>query len=383
MKRCILMLCLFLFYTYSYSQFPKYLYGTISYYGDEFKGKRTASGELFDPEKYTASHKTLPFGSEVLVENLENGRKVKLIINDRGPFVANRIMDVSRKAAEELGILRKGTAYAKITILKIGDNKVVTYEEGSFSSSSTLSVRDSSLSTKSSTSQPSLPTTGVSAGVSGTAVVPGTGGVSGGVVTGEALSTNVVVITKTNEVFITNKIVIPVTNVVEIPPYEEKIVEQPLTQKSLEDEFILEEPEEDISLPQESSSLASQFSEASSLSSETKASFSSQSSENFELMEREAVIDFSKTNVFTKQKIVGVEGKYYIQVGAFSQEANALKVYELLRKEKLPVFTTEETTKGKKWIKVKIGYYNTKESAEETLKKLENYKLSGMILLKK
>ncbi len=369
MKKGVLLLFIFLSFKYSYSQFPKYLYGTISYYGDEFKGKRTASGELFDPNKYTAAHRELPFGSEILVENLENGRKVKLIVNDRGPFVANRILDVSKIAAEELGFLRKGTAYAKITILKIGDNRIISYTEEGRGSALSSSEASSVYSEKSASKESSS---------FSTTNIPQTR-------TPASFSTNFVVITKTNEVYITNTVVIPLTNVVEIPPYTEKIVEQPITQKAPDDEFILEEPEEFLPFSEESTLISSMSSSVSSdFSQEAK---SSVTSESFELMEREAVIEFSdstaSSSATVKEITATIEGKYYIQVGAYKKESNALRIYDLLRKEKFPVFVTEESSKGKKWIKVRVGYFNSKESAENTLKKLEQYKLSGIILTAK
>ena len=83
-----------------FSQLPKYLYGVASYYSDEYAGKKTASGDLYDPVKMTAAHKTLPFGTVVEVENLENGKKVIVMINDRGPVADGRLIDLSRSAAE-------------------------------------------------------------------------------------------------------------------------------------------------------------------------------------------------------------------------------------------------------------------------------------------
>jgi rare lipoprotein A len=91
--------------------------GLASYYGDEYHGRRTASGEVFDNTKLTAAHRTLPFSTVVRVTNLENGRSVLLRINDRGPFVAGRILDVSRKAAEELGFIQAGTVAVRLEIL--------------------------------------------------------------------------------------------------------------------------------------------------------------------------------------------------------------------------------------------------------------------------
>ena len=91
--------------------------GIASYYGREFHGKRTASGEIYNMRKYTAAHRTLPFGSIVRVTNLSNGRSVKVRINDRGPFVKGRIIDLSYGAARKLGIIESGTAKVRIDVL--------------------------------------------------------------------------------------------------------------------------------------------------------------------------------------------------------------------------------------------------------------------------
>jgi rare lipoprotein A len=92
--------------------------GKGSYYADKFQGRATASGVPFDQKKMTAAHKTLPFGTKVKVVNLANGRSVKVSINDRGPFVAGRIIDVSKKAAEKLGITKSGVANVEIRYKK-------------------------------------------------------------------------------------------------------------------------------------------------------------------------------------------------------------------------------------------------------------------------
>jgi rare lipoprotein A len=92
--------------------------GKGSYYADKFQGRATASGAKFDQHKMTAAHKTLPFGTKVKVVNLANGRSVKVTINDRGPFVAGRIIDVSKKAAEKLGITKTGVANVEIRYKK-------------------------------------------------------------------------------------------------------------------------------------------------------------------------------------------------------------------------------------------------------------------------
>ena len=92
--------------------------GVASWYGDPFHGRQTASGEVYDMEAMTAAHRTLPFGTVVRVDNLDNGRSVTLRINDRGPFIRGRNLDVSRAAARELGMLQAGLARIEITILE-------------------------------------------------------------------------------------------------------------------------------------------------------------------------------------------------------------------------------------------------------------------------
>ncbi|MDR1470367.1 MAG: septal ring lytic transglycosylase RlpA family protein [Spirochaetaceae bacterium] len=84
--------------------------GVASWYGAEFAGRATASGEIFDPTQFTAAHADLPFGTYLIVTNTENGKKIAVRVNDRGPFVRSRILDVSRAAAERLDMLAAGTA---------------------------------------------------------------------------------------------------------------------------------------------------------------------------------------------------------------------------------------------------------------------------------
>ncbi len=91
--------------------------GIASWYGPGFHGSRTASGEIYNMYKLTAAHKTLPLGTYVRVINLENGKSVVVKINDRGPFVPGRIIDLSYAAAKRLGMLKKGTARVKIVAL--------------------------------------------------------------------------------------------------------------------------------------------------------------------------------------------------------------------------------------------------------------------------
>ena len=90
--------------------------GFASYYGASFAGRRTASGERFDPQAFTAAHRDLPFGTKMRVTNLDNGRTVIVRINDRGPYAHGRIVDVSWAAARELGMLRSGVARVRVEL---------------------------------------------------------------------------------------------------------------------------------------------------------------------------------------------------------------------------------------------------------------------------
>ena len=91
--------------------------GIASWYGPGFDGKRTANGEIFDTNGLTAAHKTLPMPSMVRVTNLENGRSIAVRVNDRGPFAPGRIVDLSRRGAQLLGFIEKGTARVRVEIL--------------------------------------------------------------------------------------------------------------------------------------------------------------------------------------------------------------------------------------------------------------------------
>ena len=88
--------------------------GKASYYSSRHHGRRTASGERFDMHALTAAHRSLPFGSRVRVTNLHNQRSVVVRINDRGPYARGRIIDLSRAAAERLGMLRSGVAPVRV-----------------------------------------------------------------------------------------------------------------------------------------------------------------------------------------------------------------------------------------------------------------------------
>ncbi|WP_233998065.1 septal ring lytic transglycosylase RlpA family protein [Erythrobacter sp. QSSC1-22B] len=91
--------------------------GDASFYGNELAGNRTASGEIFDPERLTAAHRTLPLGSRVRVTNSRNSESVVVRINDRGPFHGNRVIDLSTAAARTIGLIRSGTGRVSLALL--------------------------------------------------------------------------------------------------------------------------------------------------------------------------------------------------------------------------------------------------------------------------
>ena len=93
--------------------------GWASFYGKEHDGKKTSSGEVFDMMGLTAAHRYLPFGTVLKVENLKTGKSCELNVNDRGPWIPGRILDVSQGGAKSLGMLGDGVAEVKITILKL------------------------------------------------------------------------------------------------------------------------------------------------------------------------------------------------------------------------------------------------------------------------
>lgn len=117
--------------------------GVASWYGPQFHHKRTANMEVYDMYALTAAHPTLPFNTVVRVINMANGRTIRVRINDRGPFVKNRVIDLSKRAAEHLDIIRDGTAKVEIYLVREGDtpiyrqtvrDEVFTIQLGSFTS---------------------------------------------------------------------------------------------------------------------------------------------------------------------------------------------------------------------------------------------------------
>jgi rare lipoprotein A len=97
--------------------------GKASFYADKFEGISTASGEKYRHNKLTGAHKTLPFGTKVKVTNVENNKSVEVVINDRGPYVEARIIDLSKEAAEQLGFISKGLADVTLEVIDPGDGR--------------------------------------------------------------------------------------------------------------------------------------------------------------------------------------------------------------------------------------------------------------------
>jgi rare lipoprotein A len=97
--------------------------GMASYYNNKFNGRKTASGELYDKRLLTAAHRDYPFGTFVRVRAVESGKSVVVRINDRGPRSGNRVIDLSRAAASQLGMIRDGIAQVKVEVIDWGESE--------------------------------------------------------------------------------------------------------------------------------------------------------------------------------------------------------------------------------------------------------------------
>jgi rare lipoprotein A len=102
--------------------------GTASWYGPGFHGQETASGETFDQHALTAAHRTLPLGTEAKVTNLETGQSVNVTINDRGPYVQGRQLDLSQAAAKQIGLTKTGVAKVKIETKRLSATKCAQFQ---------------------------------------------------------------------------------------------------------------------------------------------------------------------------------------------------------------------------------------------------------------
>lgn len=103
--------------------------GLASYYDDSFHGRKTASGEKYDKNQLTAAHKTLPFGTKVKVRNPANGKSVTVVVNDRGPYIKGRVIELSKKAAQQIDLVKVSVAPVEITVVSGPDNKPVVAEK--------------------------------------------------------------------------------------------------------------------------------------------------------------------------------------------------------------------------------------------------------------
>ncbi|HEY6844145.1 MAG TPA: septal ring lytic transglycosylase RlpA family protein [Thermoanaerobaculia bacterium] len=100
---------------------PQTLHGVASWYGQEFAGRTTANGEIFDPLLFTAAHRTLPFGTVCDVTNPKTGQSVRVRINDRGPYIGGRMIDLSYAAAQQIGLIDPGSGEVDVTVVKVGN----------------------------------------------------------------------------------------------------------------------------------------------------------------------------------------------------------------------------------------------------------------------
>jgi rare lipoprotein A len=115
-QKYIVFIFFLLVWAFSYSQIKER--GKASYYADKFQGRRTASGEIFDNNKLTAAHNTLEFNTMVRVTNVSNNKSVEVRINDRGPFVQGRIIDVSKSAAARIDMIAQGVVDVEIEVIE-------------------------------------------------------------------------------------------------------------------------------------------------------------------------------------------------------------------------------------------------------------------------
>jgi len=125
MKRVVLGVLLFVAYACATTapppvQQPEIMHGVASWYGQEFAGRTTANGEIFDPLLLTAAHRTLPFGTILDVKNSKSGRVVRVRVNDRGPFVGNRMIDLSYAAAQQIGLVEAGSGDVDVYVVQMG-----------------------------------------------------------------------------------------------------------------------------------------------------------------------------------------------------------------------------------------------------------------------
>ncbi len=111
--------------------------GNASFYADKFVGRKTANGDIYSHNKYTCAHKSLPFGTKLRVTNLANNKSVVVTVNDRGPFVQSRVLDLSKSAAKEISMINQGIAKVSVEIID-ADGNIFPIEEESLELSELL-----------------------------------------------------------------------------------------------------------------------------------------------------------------------------------------------------------------------------------------------------
>lgn len=163
MKKILLLVFLFVSSFYVFAGKVYKSSATASYYGKDFHGKKTSNGEVFNMNDLTCAHKSLPFDTILRITNLSNGKTVKVRVNDRGPFVVGREIDLSTAAAKKLDMMKAGTAKIKIEIVKMGPDtalsrqtaekarEIMAKKEGSSKSSTSGKKKTSSNSKKKTT----------------------------------------------------------------------------------------------------------------------------------------------------------------------------------------------------------------------------------------
>lgn len=163
MKKILLLVFLFVSSFYVFAGKVYKSSATASYYGKDFHGKKTSNGEVFNMNDLTCAHKSLPFDTILRITNLSNGKTVKVRVNDRGPFVVGREIDLSTAAAKKLDMMKAGTAKVKIEIVKMGPDtalsrqtaekarEIMAKKEGSSKSSTSGKKKTSSNSKKKTT----------------------------------------------------------------------------------------------------------------------------------------------------------------------------------------------------------------------------------------
>jgi len=412
------------------AEMPITFYGTAIQYSDSMKGQKTASGQIYDPSKLTAAHRTFPIGTVIELKNMDNNKKVRVTINDRGPVNTSYQIKISKATAEALGIKGRNSLFVSGLVVKLGDGSI-----------------------------PGTKTVGTNAVSLQTSVVKTN--MSSAETKSQTVLTQEVVVT-TNIVLLTNTINIYVTNIVTNSAFStpEKVTERVLKENPLnlnlkadtnivqnnsDKDFIREEPVDESPEPvndldsvlsstnknvidldtipvikQPETSETNQASATNTNNSNNAATDNLLNLENIEnneieltpdlLLTNDTVIDAEKNEIdkelsneintgeeqetneekvltnkaiqkespFEKQPVYVADAygySYAIQVGAFRKERNALKLYGKLLKRGFAVFTVEKKIKGRRFIRVRIGYFGSLSEAQAVRRKLKALKL--------